>query len=291
MTAYLMYLPQRTDMFSAARAWFEDATVRSDASAFAGANQLVGARFRGVTKKSDGHDTVSEWTISGYRIIGGYPIHNSTRQHIFVVLAQDPEADNSVIEAWVTAVSRHWGGSCVRVAAPAFDASHADIGAWVAAMHEAITDDMRFTPDPLEKIASTLYSPTLLEATRAAAFLQHAGLRVAPTRPWEDGISYTVVGDTQYDGSISLSLTRIIEEPLALRALEWREYGPFAYTLTWIPEPTLAVGAGQEGDHDMLYVMTRKRIVPTVQLITSRLTEACTGTVLSADGFIRLPSQ
>lgn len=287
MTAYLMYLPQRTDMSSAVSAWFEDATVLSDASTFSRATQLVGARFRGVSTKSDPHEAVSEWAVPGYRIMGGYPAGGKSRLSIFVVLGHDPQENDSVIESWVTAVARHWGGSCLKVAAPAHGASHREIGVWVSALQGAITSEMLFTPDPLENIAVTLYSPTLLDATRAAGFLQHAGLRVMPTKPWEDGMSYTVVGDSQYDGSVSVSLTRMMEEPLALRSFEWREYGPFAYTIAWIPEPSLAVGQGQEGDHDPLYLMARARIVPTVEVVMGRLAEACGGTVLSADGFIR----
>lgn len=286
MTAYLLQLPHRADMTDSLRARFRDLTV--DRPADAHHVTPVGARFRGARSPGPASQ-VTVWTVPGARIVGPVRVGEQTLA-VYGVVPSPPDAwvDRPVDEEWMIAVARHGGGGCVRVDGPGVDAAGA-VAQWVERLAPTLSDDDYFRPVAPPATEFTVYSPTFAEPEQIIPHLHGVGVRVRSAQRGHDGVSLEVVGETQYDGWVSVVMRRITTEPVALASVPWREFGPFAYTVSWRPDVSLVVGvdAADEGaSDDALLALARSRIAPLIARLAGRLQAEFSGTVLTADGFV-----
>ena len=122
-------------------------------------------------------------------------------------------------------------------------------------------------PDPGSAIDLTLWSPVPLSAQDALPLVRPAmtGARVGPTdvpHPQQaEGSSgpptFSVTATFEYDGAITVKTGRSSEVPVALSRLDWREFGPWSYHVSWQPpEP-----AELRNEHpSQLHLIARSRV-------------------------------
>jgi hypothetical protein len=170
------------------------------------------------------------------------------------------------VRGWCIAAARHTGGAVV----PA-------------------NRGQAMAPDPASAVDLTLWSPEPLAPAEVLAVVRPAmvGARVQPTElPTPAGggpqpCAVTAMFD--YDGEVTLESGRSSDVPLVLSTLGWREYGPWAYRVTW-----------QTPDDDAdspLAAIARQRVAPTLARVVVALLAAAGGTVVDPGGFVVSPDE
>jgi len=283
----VLVVPRGTDIGVLATAWFPDATwTRPPVSADEAAKTrpMTGARFRGIAS------TVTESSPGLLRLDGAAflegprPAGRSTAQaaglvapevDLYALVPADPRASLDLVYGWMAAAARRAAGSIV----PA-DRSQVVV------------------PDPGAAVDLTLWSPLSLSAQDALPLVRPAmvGARVGPTdvpHPQQSGgnqgpPTFSVTATFEYDGAITVRTGRSSEVPVALSRLDWREFGPWSYHVSWIPpEP-------EELRHEnpsQLHLIARSRVEPSVARIAAALWRAVGGTVVDSGGFIVPPGE
>jgi hypothetical protein len=95
--------------------------------------------------------------------------------------------------------------------------------------------------------------------------------------------AYGIVARTPYDGALSVRVERVDRVPRALGALGWREYGPCAYRLRWLPPDTYEL---QVERPSALHVIARGRMRSTVARLALALREHVGGVLVDDGGFL-----
>jgi hypothetical protein len=102
------------------------------------------------------------------------------------------------------------------------------------------------------------------------SFVATAHVESEETTP-AGGTSYRLVGATPYDGAIVVQSERVERVPRALVALEWREYGPFAYHLGWRPHDPYELHVEEpSGVHVIARARMRAMLARLALLLQSR---------------------
>ena len=153
-------------------------------------------------------------------------------------------------------------------------------------------------PDPGAAVDLTLWSPMPLSAQDALPLVRPAmtGARVGPTdvpHPQQSaGTSgpptFSVTAHFEYDGAITVRTGRSTEVPVALSRLDWREFGPWSYHVTWIPPEPEELRLEHPSQ---LHLIARSRVEPSVARIAAALWRAVGGTVVDSGGFIVTPDE
>ncbi len=231
---------------------------------------MAGARFRGVVP--DGVVAPGELRLAeGARVVGPFAL-TPPQTHALGLAGGSAEAyalhvdhpDARLAPAAVAATDDRDGlvrafpaglpqGLELRVLGWAVAAARR-VGGAVVADGRAV-----LTPDPASGVDLTLHSAHVLGPDDALGVLRTTvpGARVVAVRAGADGLAeYVLSGETPYDGGVRLEARRVAQVPLALDGLDWREHGPHAYRLTWVPtEPDELAVERPSG----LHVLARSR--------------------------------
>ena len=282
---HVLVVPRGTDVAALASAWFPDAEWTrppvSAAQAAAAARPMTGARFRGnsvdVTVPVAGVlQIAAAVTLVGPTPLGGsdaraagLPPHDVD---LYALVPSDEGAPLDLINGWMTAAARRVAGAVV----PA--------------------DRTRLvTPDPGSAVDLTLWSPVPLSAQDALPLVRPAltGARVGvPQSSQAEGspgpAPFAVTGTFEYDGSITVRTGRSREVPVALSRLDWREFGPWSYRVTWQPPEPEEL----RSEHpSQLHLIARARVEPSVARVVGALWRAVGGTIVDAGGFVVPPDE
>ncbi|MFS0699780.1 hypothetical protein AB6N24_07375 [Cellulomonas sp. 179-A 4D5 NHS] len=290
---HVLAVPDTTDLLTLAAAWFAQAdwlTAPVTASqARSRARPMSGARFRGMVADPEPQpgELRLTWEVSAR---GPYPLAADAAHalglparsyDLYAVVPGDdpsrPVTDPGVL-AWMSAAARRSAGAIL----PA-DRTHPVV------------------PDPRSSVDLTLWSAVALAPEAAVPLVRPllSGSRVVvsaglPPQPGDsrgdDGpgsatapAPYELVATYSYDGEVRLRFARSSEVPVVLTALDWREYGPFAYRVSWLPPEE----AEYRGDSvTPLHAIARARIAPYVARAVAALARAAGGAVVDSDGYL-----
>lgn len=285
---HVLVVPRGTDLAALATAWFPDAAwtrapVSADQAA-ATARPMTGARFRGITVdlaepspgllRLDGAASLEGPTPAGRATAqaAGLPGQDVD---LYALVPADSGAPLDLVYGWMSAATRRVAGSIV----PA-DRSRA------------------VAPDPGSAVDLTLWSPVPLSAQDALPLIRPAmtGARVGPTdvpRPQQaEGSSgpptFAVTATFEYDGAVTVRTGRSSEVPVALSRLDWREFGPWSYHVSWQPPEPEEL----RSEHpSQLHLIARSRVQPSIARVAATLWRAVGGTVVDSGGFVVPPDE
>jgi hypothetical protein len=139
-------------------------------------------------------------------------------------------------------------------------------------------------PDPGAAVDLTLWSSLALAASTALPLVRPAmsGARVGHPVDHGDG-SLTIAATFEYDGEVSVRLSRSRQVPVALSSLEPTEYGPFAYQVAWEPPDPEEL---RTDTPSQLHLIARSRVQQSVARIALALLQGAGGTVVDSGGFV-----
>jgi len=258
---HVLVLPSGSDVMALATAWFPSASWEQRPVTGTTAARPTGARFRGVA--------VQEAVVTSGRIGLGAagtlvgPVRWS--DHDLYGLA----TGGSEATAWMTAAARRAGGSVVS------------------------SDRLRsLAPDRGAAVDLTLWSAEPMAAADAIPLVRPAlsGARLGPLPQPHGEVPqpFELTATFEYDGAISLSMSRSVAPPPVLSTLDWRDHGPWAYRLVWQP---LEPGELESENPSPLHVIARERVAPSMARAVSALWRAVGGTVVDAGGFVVGPDE
>lgn len=265
-------LPPGRDVEALARAWFPGAAWEQEpvAAVAASSRPMTGARFRGLVVQDEVPAQPGRLRLTDDAALAGpHPLDEQTARDGLRVpgpldlFALDGEA-SSQVRAWFVAAARRAGGLVV-------PAQRAQVMA----------------PEPGSVVALTLWSAVPLTLVDVLPLVRPAmvGARVTPS-PGPDAPgpqTYAVTAAFDYDGDVTLRTSRSTEVPVVLSTLSWRDYGPWAYRITWT--------APDEQEGSALADIARQRVAPTVARVAAALHAAAGGTVVDAGGFVVGPQE
>lgn len=293
-----LVVPRTIDVRALARAWFPHAMWLREPLAPRPAQALVGARFRGAPAGDENGALGLLELGDGARVVGPFSTARDDEVTWWVTEVDEDGTAGSVAHAWARAVAAHTAGEAgapapaaagVLVAAVEHACRQPGAGpdAGVREAAERAWADARSAgldrPESVRGGWRTLFSPMLVDVQQAFDLLVRHGLRTrldgVAERPRGvvGTLGYTLVGRTAFDGAIVLRMYRAEREPPALLELPWRDHGPFAYEFTWRPE--------HEGG-EAVDAIARRRVLPTIMRLAHAMRDACTGTILTGDGFV-----
>ncbi|GIJ00072.1 hypothetical protein CLV28_0927 [Sediminihabitans luteus] len=279
-----------------ARAWFPDATwSREPVSAEeAGrrAPRSTGARFRGLSVQVAAEPGELALT-PGWTVVGPFATEAGR------VAGFEVPTDTWVLhaEATVERGAPAQGGPDRDGIARAFPAGH-PVGAelqvlrWAVAVARvvggAVLPDTRavLRPDPQGAVDLTVYGPLVLTSGEMLPLLRKAvtGARIVSEGTDARGAAYaSLVGESAYDGSLHLTMQRVDSVPNALAALDWRDYGPFAYAVAW--RPTDGYELDLE-DPSGTHLIARARMRAAAARLAESLQRRVGGAVVDDGGFL-----
>lgn len=263
----LLALPPRADVGELARAWFVEASwVREPAAAPARA-AAIGARFRGAPgPRAEPGQLRLTWAaylegpldrsaLTELGLDGPEALPRAVyRLHV------DPAAPpDARLAGWMRAAARRAGGAVLDPTLGVLDLGEPAEGLTV------------FSAVPLTPEAA-------LGLVRSVA----PGGRLASVPGPDEGIApYTLELPSQFDGTVVLHFARAAELPVSLLQLDWRDYGPFAYQVAWVPPE----GQGAHSDAQLVRI-ARGRSRPIVARTAAVLSRSTDGAVVDADGFV-----
>ncbi|WP_315096254.1 hypothetical protein [uncultured Cellulomonas sp.] len=283
---HVLVVPRGTDLVALASAWFPEAAWTrqpvSAAEASASARPMTGARFRGITAEAAAPTPGLLRLDASAALEGPTPAGRDDAQAIglatheldlYALVPTDAGAPLDLVYGWMSAAARRAAGAIV----PA-DRTHA------------------VAPDPWSAVDLTLWSPVPLSAQDALPLIRPAmtGARVGPTDVPQQSQgaagppTFSVTATFEYDGSLTVRTGRSREVPVALSRLDWREYGPWSYHVSWQPPQPEEL----HNDHpSQLHLIARSRVQPSVARVAATLWRAVGGTVVDSGGFVVPPDE
>lgn len=298
--AHLLAVPRsrgaaRTPVDTLARAWFADAAWTTPPGGGGATRPMVGARFRGVVP--DGVVTPGELRLAeGARVVGPFPLTPPQTQaldlaggsaEVFALHVDDPAPRGAPVP-----LADDRDGLARAFAAGLPQGLELQALGWAVAAARrvggAVVADGRtvLTPDPASGVDLTLYSAQVLGPDDALGVLRTTvpSARVVAVHPRPDGLAeYVLSGETPYDGAVRLAAQRVPQVPLALGALDWREHGPHAYRVTWVPQDPYELEVERPSG---LHVIARSRARVLVARLAAMLQGRLAGTLVDDGGFV-----
>jgi len=280
---HVLAVPRGTDLAPLARAWFPAARWTREplsAAQAAASRPMTGARFRGIAVAPV--STAGVLSLDGaVDVVGPEPL-DATDARALTLPAQDSDLYGlpaapvpgatitpDLLTGWATAVARRTGGGILPV-----------------------QRDRVVVPDPASAVDLTLWSAVPLRTEDAVPLVRPAlaGARPGPVQEGTPGApgAFSLVATYEYDGAVAVSCARSSEVPVVLSTLDWREHGPWAYRVTWLPTDPLEL----ELPHpSQLHVIARQRAAPSIARVVATLWRAAGGTVVDAGGFVVPPEE
>jgi len=298
--AHLLAVPRsrgaaRTPVDALARAWFPDAAWETPPAGGGAARPMVGARFRGVVP--DAVVPAGDLRLAqGAHAVGPFPLTPPQAQaldiaggaaEVFALHVDEPEPRGRP-----AAVPDDRDGLARAFPAGLPQGVELQVLGWAVAAARrvggAVVADGRtvLTPDPVSGIDLTLYSAHVLAPDDALGVLRTTlpAARVVTVEPRPDGpAGFVLSGDTPYDGAVVLRAHRAPQVPLALGALEWREYGPHAFEVSWVPPDPYELEIERPSG---VHVIARSRARVLVARVAAMLQGRLAGTLVDDGGFV-----
>lgn len=279
----VLVVPSGTDVLRLARAWFPDAvwTRRPVTAQDAMVRPITGARFRGlaaaeapapaagVMRLDAGVDLHGPRAVAqGSAVAAGLGAQPVDLYELSVATV-DEDAGGDVSRAWLVAAARRAGGAVVP----------ADRSAVVV-------------PDAGELVDLTLWTAVPMSPQDALPLVRPAlaGGRLGEPRAGGSGpgpVPFAIPAAFEYDGVLSVELSRPEHRPAVLASLDWRDHGPWAYRVAWSSSPDSA----EVDPSSPLLAIARGRMRPVVARAVSALWRAAGGTVVDAGGFVVTPDE
>ncbi|ACZ32192.1 hypothetical protein Xcel_3192 [Xylanimonas cellulosilytica DSM 15894] len=173
-----------------------------------------------------------------------------------------PEAEELRAVQWGVAVARKVGGALVA---------------------DGVTP---LTPDPGSAVDLTLYSSHALEPAdllqQVRGLIATAELGARGQAP-DGSLTYAVRARTSYDGELLVRVEHVDRVPRALGVMEWRQYGPFAYRLSWVPQDPYEL---QTEHPSGLHLIARGRMASIVARLAAALQARVAGVLVDDGGFV-----
>lgn len=141
-------------------------------------------------------------------------------------------------------------------------------------------------PDPISVVSLTVYSPHPLSTAEMVPLLRKVvpNARVVGEQVSPDGVPWAhLTGESAYDGGIRLELLRVGHVPRALSAVPWREHGPYAYRMEWLPVEAEELSAEFPA---ATHVIARSRMRSAVARLAESVVRRAGGVAVDGDGFV-----
>jgi len=260
---HVLALPTGSDVLALAAAWFPAAEWEArPVTTVVAAARPTGARFRGAVAEVPQVATTGRLRLGDTgTIVGPRPAGD---HDLYGLASGETQATD-----WMTAAARRAGGTVV-----------------------AAGRQRSLTPDPGAAVDLTLWSAEPMAAADAIPLvrpaLSGARLGALPQPHGEVAQPFTMTATFEYDGAITVSMARSKEAPPALSNLDWRDYGPWAYRVVWVP---LEPGELETETPSALHVIARARVAPSMSRAVSALWRAIGGTVVDSGGFVVTPDE
>ncbi|WP_454041843.1 hypothetical protein [Cellulosimicrobium sp. Marseille-Q8652] len=298
--AHLLAVPRsrgaaRTPVDALARAWFPDAAWTTAPGGGAAARPMAGARFRGVVPDAAVVPGVLG-LVEGARAVGPFPLTAPQTQALDLASAAADvyalELDQPPPRGAAAPVPDDRDGLVRAFPGGLPQGAELQVLGWAVAVARrvggAVVADGRsvLTPDPASGVDLTLYSAQVLTPGDVLGVLRTVvpSAQVVAVEPRPDGPSDVAAsGDTPYDGAVRLWMQRVPEVPLALGALDWREYGPYAYRVSWSPADAYELELERPSG---LHVIARSRARVLVARLAAMLQGRLAGALVDDGGFV-----
>lgn len=278
-----------------ADAWFPDVSWLKEPVADAVPRPAAGARFRGMTAAPErqagpgvlgvggehgaaGPFPVEESVSPQVGLAGGTaayalgrvdgmldaragrPVSTDDRDGIARAFAAGlPEGEELRLVQWGVAVARKAGGVLLA------DGRHL--------LH----------PDPASAVDLALYSAQPVTTDELLGLLRSlvatADAEPGPTA----GGGSRLVARTPYDGSITVETEHVDRVPRALVGVDWREYGPHVYRMSWVPQDPYELSLEQPSG---VHVIARSRMRAVVARLTLLLHAKAGGAIVDDGAFL-----
>ena len=144
-------------------------------------------------------------------------------------------------------------------------------------------------PDPAGAVDVALYAAHPLAPDDLLRTVRRLAAAAEPVAAAPGGpLRYELTAGTPYDGALRVEVEHVDRVPRALGALEWRDYGPFAYRLRWLaPDPYEL----QVERPSTLHVLARSRMRATIARLALLLHERVGGAIVDDGGFLATPEE
>ncbi|KZM33570.1 hypothetical protein [Oerskovia enterophila] len=295
---HLLALPRsrgvaRPGIEALATAWFPEAGWVSEPSSGPAERPMAGARFRGVVPDDVRRPGVLRLT-EGVEVVGPFVV--PAPQSLALDLA------SSVAELWAVRVAHRSrdrlpaevddrDGLARVFAAGLPDDVELRVLRWMVAAARKVGGTLfvdgavPLAPEPAAAVDLTLYSAQALTPDAALGSLQTVvpGARVVEVVERPDRlIDYALDGETAYDGALRVVVRKVDVVPAVLGALDWREYGPFAYRMSWVPADPYELEVEEPSG---LHLIARSRMRASVARLASVLQGRAAGVLVDDGGF------
>ena len=295
---HLLALPRsrgvaRPGIEALATAWFPEAGWVSEPSSGPAERPMAGARFRGVVPDDVRRPGVLRLT-EGVEVVGPFVV--PAPQSLALDLA------SSVAELWAVRVAHRSrdrlpaevddrDGLARVFAAGLPDDVELRVLRWMVAAARKVGGTLfvdgavPLAPEPAAAVDLTLYSAQALTPDAALGSLQTVvpGARVVEVVERPDRlVDYALDGETAYDGALRVVVRKVDVVPAVLGALDWREYGPFAYRMSWVPADPYELEVEEPSG---LHLIARSRMRASVARLASVLQGRAVGVLVDDGGF------
>ena len=264
---HVLALPSGADVRALAVAWFvggswDSFPVAADPGTFAAPPER---RFRGSAQEARPRPGRLRLTAHA-GLVGPWPW--STRQargqglpdRDLDLYALDRQVSDPLVLGWMTAAARRSGGA-------------------------VISADRRqvIVPDAGASVDLTLWTGTVMASADLVSTVRPllAGSRLGRVEPLPDG-GYAVTSRFEFDGALTVTAQGRNEVPVAVAGIPWGGYGPWTYTVAWVPPDPAELTADQPS---RTHVIARTRVSPIVARAARALLGAAGGVVVDDGGF------
>ncbi|MFD6090632.1 hypothetical protein ACFWGN_00760 [Oerskovia sp. NPDC060338] len=313
---HLLALPRsrgvaRPGIEALAQAWYPEAGWVSEPSSGPAERPMAGARFRGVVPDDVRRPGVLR-LAEGVEVVGPFVV--PAPQSLALDLA------SSVAELWAVRVAHRSRDrlpaevddrdGLARVFAAGLPAEVDDRDGLARVFAAGLPDDVELrvvrwmvaaarkvggtlfvdgvvplAPEPAAAVDLTLYSAQALTPDAALGSLQTVvpGARVVEVVERPDRlVDFALDGETAYDGALRVVVRKVDVVPAVLGALDWREYGPFAYRMSWVPADSYELEVEEPSG---LHLIARSRMRASVARLASVLQGRAAGVLVDDGGF------
>ena len=295
---HLLALPRsrgvsRPGIEALAQAWYPEAGWVSEPSSGPAERPMAGARFRGVVPDDVRRPGVLRLT-EGVEVVGPFVV--PAPQSLALDLA------SSVAELWAVRVAHRSrdrlqaevddrDGLARVFAAGLPDDVELRVVRWMVAAARKVGGTLfvdgvvPLAPEPAAAVDLTLYSAQALTPDAALGSLQTVvpGARVVEVVERPDRlVDFALDGETAYDGALRVVVRKVDVVPAVLGALDWREYGPFAYRMSWVPADSYELEVEEPSG---LHLIARSRMRASVARLASVLQGRAAGVLVDDGGF------
>lgn len=288
----MLVVPRAVDDIPArAAAWFADVRWVRESEMAPALVGFGGARFRGVPR-NEPTPQPGVLSVGEAAVVGPFPV-SSDQASLLGLQGSDAVgyALRGPVERGLPAMTGDADGLGRAFPAGCPVGSELGVLRWALSVARAVhgvlvtsTGEV-LRPDSAAVVDLTLFSAQPLRTEELLPLLRKVmpGARVVDEWVSAEGSrSVQLMGESTYDGAVQLDLSRAARVPRALDAIPWREHGPYAYRVRWVPVDEVELGVEFPS---ATHVIARTRMRSVVARLTESLVRRAGGVVVDEDGF------